>query len=120
MKKLNLFLFAFFALPLSVTAQTVVTYTYDDAGNRTSRTSSVEVAAANETPAFEKSNIQVLNPAQYFINANNMLCSSSYWNQWNYSGFIEKYWKNKSGEASVSPEPAEIIAGKENRKHSSI
>lgn len=116
MKKLSLLLGAFLALPLSGMAQTVITYTYDEAGNRTSRTSPGAVAAADVRPTFDKFDSFVFDFEQYYINTNNMLCSSNYGKLCNNSDFINKYWKDKSKETSASLK----LIPKDNRKQNRI
>ncbi len=98
MKGLSLLLFAFLALPLSSMAQTVVTYGYDAAGNRTTRVSSVELAATNESPAMEESNTPEFDFVQVSVNKNNMLCNVFEHNMKDAhnDGFFEnKYWWNR-------------------------
>ncbi len=75
MTRLRLILFMFLVLPLSSMAQTVVTYDYDAAGNRTTRTLSIEVAVINESPAPENSNVPESYAGQISINENNLLCN---------------------------------------------
>lgn len=60
MNRLKLLLLVFIVLPVSAMAQTVITYSYDDAGNRTTRTSSIEVAAVVELQAVTESKIPEL------------------------------------------------------------
>ena len=57
MKRLKLLLLVFIVLPISGMSQTVITYSYDAAGNRTTRTSSIEVAAVAEPQAITESKI---------------------------------------------------------------
>ena len=67
MKRLNLLLLVFIVLPISGMAQTVITYSYDDAGNRTTRTSSIEVAAVAELQAVTESKIPELDFRQELL-----------------------------------------------------
>ena len=57
MKRLNLVFFVLIVFPLSGVSQTVINYSYDAAGNRTTRTSSIEVAAVAEQHAIIESKI---------------------------------------------------------------
>lgn len=61
MKRLNLILLLFIVLPLSSIAQTVITYSYDEAGNRTARTSTAEVAVI-----YEPQTVQGINKLKSF------------------------------------------------------
>lgn len=61
MKRLNLVFFVLIVFPLSGVSQTVINYSYDAAGNRTTRTSSIEVAAVAEQHAIIESKILELN-----------------------------------------------------------
>lgn len=77
MKGLRLLLFTFLALPLSSMAQTIVTYSYDAAGNRTARTSSIEVAVIHDFPVLEESDVSESGAGQISVNENNLLCNVS-------------------------------------------
>lgn len=57
MKRLSLLLFAYLAVSLSGMAQTVITYSYDAAGNRTTRTSSSDAVVADESQTHGESDI---------------------------------------------------------------
>lgn len=74
MKGLRLILFAFLALPLSSMAQTVITYSYDAAGNRTTRTSSIEVAVIDGFSVPDNTGIKESDTGQISINENNLFC----------------------------------------------
>ena len=75
MKRLRLILFMFLVLPLSSMAQTVVTYSYDAAGNRATRVSSIEVAIINESPAIENSNVPESDAGHISVDDNHLLCN---------------------------------------------
>ena len=64
MKRLNLLMLTLIVFPLSSVAQTVITYGYDAAGNRTTRTSSVEVASITESQTSDKLEILELDYSQ--------------------------------------------------------
>lgn len=76
MKRLNLLLLVFIVLPISAMAQTVITYSYDDAGNRTTRTSSIEVAAVAEPQAVTESKIPELDSRQELLYCSREICHS--------------------------------------------
>lgn len=61
MKSLKLVLVVFILLPLSGKAQTVITYSYDAAGNRVSRTVSANVAAIDNNHSIEDQDISKYN-----------------------------------------------------------
>ena len=61
MKPLKLLLFVFIVFPLSGKAQTVITYSYDSAGNRVSRTVSTDVAAIDNNHSIEDQDISKYN-----------------------------------------------------------
>ena len=98
MKVLSLILFIFLALPLSSRAQTVVIYSYDDAGNRSTRTSLIKVAAINDSPILEESDIPEFDFEQVSVNKNNMLCNAfeAKSEDMHNDNFLEKnYWWNR-------------------------
>lgn len=89
MKHLTLLLLLLAAVQLSGKAQTVITYTYDDAGNRVSRTSSAEVAAAYGVQNMDESTVPELEPLSSSYNEDNVLGIAS--------PFIrKKIWKDLS------------------------
>ena len=67
MKRLNLVFFVLIVFPLSGVSQTVINYSYDAAGNRTTRTSSIEVAAVAEPQAVTESKIPELDSRQELL-----------------------------------------------------
>lgn len=77
MKHLTLLLLLLAAVQLSGKAQTVITYTYDDAGNRVSRTSSAEVAATYGVQNMDESTVPELEPLSSSYNEDNVLATVS-------------------------------------------
>lgn len=75
MKRLKLLLLVFIVLPISGMSQTVITYSYDAAGNRTTRTSSIEVAAVAEPQAITDSKILELDFEQELLYCRNEICN---------------------------------------------
>lgn len=74
MKRLNLLFLVLIVFPLSSVAQTVITYDYDAAGNRTIRTSSVEIAAIVESQAITESKILELDFGQELLYCRDEFC----------------------------------------------
>lgn len=74
MKRLNLLMLTLIVFPLSSVAHTVITYGYDAAGNRTTRTSSVEVASITESQTSDKLEILELDYSQELLNDMNQFC----------------------------------------------
>ena len=74
MKRLNLLFLVLIVFPLSSVAQTVITYDYDDAGNRTTRTSSVEVASIAESQTLDKLDILEPDYSQELLDDTNEFC----------------------------------------------
>ncbi len=76
MKRLKLLLLVFIVFPISGMSQTVITYSYDAAGNRTTRTSSIEVAAVAEPQAATESKILELYFRQELLYCSREICHS--------------------------------------------
>lgn len=76
MKRLYWLLIILFSFPLLSTAQTVITYNYDDAGNRTTRKSTNVVACVGELQIVETLETPELDSVRNLPKSTNFLYNS--------------------------------------------
>lgn len=120
MKRLKLILLVFIVLPISAMAQTVITYSYDDAGNRTTRTSSIEVAAVAEPQAITESKILELDFKQELLYCSREICyslSSGNYDRSDKELFESSYAKDKFQFTIYSFKSPQIITQVIDSKH---
>ena len=123
MKRLNLLFLVLIVFPLSSVAQTVITYNYDAAGNRTTRTSSVEVAAIAESQTTDESEILGLDYSQELLNSMNEFCYAIKQHNGNNPDnefLINFQWDNKRKVFLCFVESPEIITQAINTKQKRI